>query len=172
MYTSRVEAVYELAYLRIFILWEAFLEESFLRLVCGYELPGSTHVLSRPAFRTIALAKSDVYGGADYVSWVAPSKIVNRARRYARDLPHETVISSVEPRLAALNAVRNRVAHGSDSAKRSFDAATMTLAGRRYRGASPGRFLRDWETASALSRQRWLKVIGDDLARLAAQIAP
>src|SRR2546427_472886 len=33
---SRLEAMYEMAFLRIFLLWEDFLEQSFLRYLCGY----------------------------------------------------------------------------------------------------------------------------------------
>jgi hypothetical protein len=33
----RLEALYEMAYLRVFIAWEDLLEESFLRFMCGYE---------------------------------------------------------------------------------------------------------------------------------------
>ncbi len=32
----RIELIYELAYLRIFVFWEQFLEESLIRYLCGY----------------------------------------------------------------------------------------------------------------------------------------
>jgi len=37
---GRLEALYEMAYLRLFIAWELFLEESFLRYLCGYLASG------------------------------------------------------------------------------------------------------------------------------------
>src|SRR4051794_31969902 len=36
---SRLEALHEMAYLRIFLEWENFLEASFLRMMCGYDSP-------------------------------------------------------------------------------------------------------------------------------------
>src|SRR5712672_2619521 len=33
---NKLELLYELAYLRFFIQWEVFLEQSFLRYLCGY----------------------------------------------------------------------------------------------------------------------------------------
>jgi hypothetical protein len=35
-HVARVELLYELAYLRIFVEWELFLEQTFLRYLCGY----------------------------------------------------------------------------------------------------------------------------------------
>lgn len=39
LYPARLETLYEAAYLRVFISWELFLEESFLRFLCGYSSP-------------------------------------------------------------------------------------------------------------------------------------
>jgi len=36
LFPSRLETLYEMAYLRIFLAWEWFLEESFVRYLCGY----------------------------------------------------------------------------------------------------------------------------------------
>jgi hypothetical protein len=79
-------------------------------------------------------------------------------------------LQSSAARLAMFAAIRHRVAHGQDDAKQKFNQATMFLCGRRYRGARPGSFLRDWDTSSQPNR-RWLEVISLELANLARQIA-
>jgi hypothetical protein len=38
-HVARVEFLYELSFLRIFIEWEAFLEQTFIRYLCGYAHP-------------------------------------------------------------------------------------------------------------------------------------
>src|SRR5215217_1138043 len=50
---ARLEALYEMAYLRIFVEWESFLEETFLRLMCSYELPWHTPLHMRSPLATI-----------------------------------------------------------------------------------------------------------------------
>src|SRR6266851_5231591 len=36
LHPTRIEAAYEMAFLRIFIAWEDLLEQSFIRYLCGY----------------------------------------------------------------------------------------------------------------------------------------
>jgi hypothetical protein len=65
---SNVYTIYEISYLKCFVLWERFLEETFLRYVCGYtnsigpEMPkaGTTFC------RTLDDAKLRVSGGWDF----------------------------------------------------------------------------------------------------------
>src|SRR5687768_9158736 len=54
---SRLEAIYELAFLRIFIDWEIFLEESFVRYLCGYVNASFTGSLNQAPSRTVADAR-------------------------------------------------------------------------------------------------------------------
>src|SRR5690242_8034031 len=65
-YTSRVELLYELAYLRMFIEWEQFLEQTFLRYLCGYT---SANWIVSPAA-----------GNSFYVTLLAAEKAVLRGR--------------------------------------------------------------------------------------------
>lgn len=56
---SRLEAIYEMAYLRVFVACEVFLEESFVRMMCGWSSPIWTPVLNQGnTFRTIAAARN------------------------------------------------------------------------------------------------------------------
>lgn len=172
----RLEALYEVAFLRIYLSWEVFLEESFTRLLCGYTVAapgvsrsGTPFSLLRAAFPTLSDASRAILGGNPYVSWADPDKVIRRSRTFVRDGPHEMVLRSAGARLTALRDVRNRIAHPSVSARRDFDAATMALVGRRYRGSSPGRFLRDWGTTIS-PPQRMLTAVGRELVSLAAQV--
>lgn len=167
----RVELLYELAYLRMFIEWEAFLERTFVRYLCGYT---SRHGVASPIggrFKNnLATAEAAVLGGRPFALWHRPSDVIARAQAFFIHSLHETVVASNEPRLVDLAAVRHRIAHGQEDAKRKFDRATMNFTGRRYSGARPGRFLRDWNH-SISPTNRWLQSLGGEMVNLAKQIA-
>jgi hypothetical protein len=170
-YVTRVELLYELAYLRIFIEWELFLEQTFLRYLCGYVSRGGQiySPVSGGFCATLQAAEATLLGGRPFALWHDPRRVINRARQFLSDCPHERVIGSHVARLVDLAAVRHRIVHGQKDAKQKFDSATINLAGRRYRGARPGRFLRDWDN-SGTSARRWLSALGLELRNLAQQI--
>lgn len=167
----RLEGLYELAYLRLFVGWEAFLEDVFLRYLCGYvsskgvavPAPG-THFSS-----SLAGAEARLLGGRDYALWHKPSTVAARCSAHFSACPIAPVVLSNSASLEAFAAIRHRIAHGQDDARSKFDAATMALAGRRYRGARPGAFLRDLDR-SATPPRRWLEVLTDEFVGLASQI--
>lgn len=166
---SRLEALNELAYLRIFIAWESFLEDSFLHYLCAFENSSGPLALLKPRFHTLDDARKDMLQGSDFVSWYSPTKIVKRSQRYANRGPHELVIVSSQARLEWFAAIRGRIAHSSRHARDEFDKATLGLVGRRIRGGNSGLFLRSPEVNSG---ERWLVAIAAELKNLAAQITP
>ena len=171
----RLEALYEMAYLRVFVEWESFLEASFLCMLRGYESPIYAPVFApcRSRQRTLAEARKSLYGDKEYLLWHNPNSTMGRARHWFRDAPpHETVILSSLSRLEWFAAVRHRIVHAPDSRTRQkLDEATIGLAGRRYRGSSAGRFLRSWDAASSPQR-RWIQSLSAELISLAKQISP
>jgi hypothetical protein len=171
LHPARLEYLYEVAYLQVFIRWELFLETTFLRCICGQVSRLATPVMQVGVtkFATLASANAAVMGSSDYLLWHNPSTVVNRVRRYLKGSTHETVILSNKARLEHLASIRHRVVHGQDDARKKFDAATMALAGQRYRGSRPGRFLRDWNH-TVTPQARWLDVLSAELKGLANQI--
>ena len=169
----KVEYVYEVAYLRMFLAWEDVLERSLVRYIAGFAnsnglqslQPGVTYAGS------VNDAQTQLYNGHPYLLWHSPSVIVARSQRFFVGGLHETVILSASSNVASYAAVRHRVAHGQEDARRKFDTATMTLGGKRYKGAKAGAFLRDWH-GTLVPRQRWIAVIADELIGLIKQIVP
>ena len=167
----RTELIYELAFLRIFVHWESFLEETFMRYLCGYECAGISETPCAHFFKTIADAQKDVNRGRPFILWHNPYEVEKRAKQYFDNGRHENAIAANLSRLKWLSFVRHRIAHANDDARRNFDTACMSLCGRRFRGGRPGRFLRDW-TGGAHGSQRWLEVLAEDLSVTASLIAP
>lgn len=167
---TRIQVVYEAAYLRVFVQWETLLEEATLRYMCGYVSPLYVPIFPAGQVRSTSLADAAIalFRGAPFVLWHDPQRNVARVAQKLDASPVETVSNTAQAWLESAANVRHRIAHGSADAKRKFDQATMNLAGRRFPGASPGRFLR----SRAGNGRRWLEEITLGLQGLAAQIAP
>jgi hypothetical protein len=169
--TRRLEALYETSFLRTFLLWEDFLEQSFLRYLCGYESSIGAAALRFAKFPKLSDAEAAVLGARDYVSWANPDSVISRSRHYMNGGVHETVLNSDLSRLKAFAAVRNRIAHSSDYARQEFDNATLLLVGRRFPASSAGRFLRH-TAVSMPAPESWLQHIIAELKLLALQLCP
>lgn len=168
---GRLEFLYELAYLRIFVEWERFLEDTFLRYLCGYvSVRGQCRPAAGQAFRNLGLAEAAMLGGRPFALWHDPVRVVTRSQRFFNNGFHEIVISSHSSRLEHLSAIRHRIVHDQFDARQKFDAAAMNLVGRRYLASRPGRLLRDWDP-TAIPPRRWLETFGAELIALANQIA-
>ncbi len=170
----QIEAMYELAYLRIFAAWEVFLEESFLRLMCGFESGGSTHPTTAPGPRTIHDARLALLAGRRFKPWHDPAVVVARTGMFflavpGVDVPHDGVVSSALVLIKDFSDIRHHIAHLTDDTCMKYHAATMRLCGARF-GRRAGRFLRSEhiDVATGL-RSRWLDRICIDLKALASQ---
>jgi hypothetical protein len=172
---SKLEALYELAFLRSFVAWEMFLEATFYRCLCGYIPKAGTVstlgpvLLKGSVYPNIAAAEGAILGTQQYIAWYKCKSVIDRCQRYIVNGHHEATIVSHQSRLEKFAAIRHRIAHGQGHAKSEFDIATKSLNGKAYRGSRPGRFLRDWDTA-AWPRRTWLETILDEFGRLATQI--
>lgn len=165
----RIELIYELAYLRIFVFWEQFLEESLIRYLCGYSNANGRQLLSSGSYdRRIEDARNRIKAGRTFLLWHDPQGVVNRVRGYIAGGIHETVINSNLPDLQHFANIRHRIAHLQEDARLKFDRSSMSLCGKRFRGARPGRLLRH----KFSSTERWVEKIGLDLLHLAKQITP
>lgn len=170
LHVKKLELLYELAYLRVFLAWENFLEQSFLRFLCGYRHSGGQEsILSGNYCRTLSDASATLFGNRGFALWHTPSTVVTRAQSFFANGRHEIIVSSNQARLAHFAAIRHRIAHAQDHAKFQFDQTTMALCGKRYLGSRPGVFLRDWAPSSTPPR-RWIDAIAGELFSLAKQI--
>ena len=171
LHPVRLEALYELAYLRVFVSWEVLLEAAFLRYMCGYESKRGTQPVPAAGFsftNNLAAAEGAMLGGQHFLLWHDPSRVVTRAKRFFATSEIGTIIGSYSADLQHLAAIRHRITHGQEDSRRKFDAATNAMAARRYRGSRPGAFLRDFATQAP--PVRWLEKLGTDLAGVAGQI--
>lgn len=173
--TPKVEALYELAFLRVFITWEMYLEAVFYRTLCGFASVAGQEQLARGQyFRTVAAAEADVLGRGTYAMWYKPATVIDRCKKYivvgtGSPCLQESVLTSSRTRLEHFAATRHRIVHHQTDAKINFNTATLSISGRTYDKASPGKFLRDYD-ATKTPPQRWLEVAVTELSSLMAQM--
>lgn len=165
----KLHLIHELAFLRIFLAWEEFLEETFVRYMCGYSAQGTVENLSGGRFATITSARQALYGGRQYILWHDPTRNAQRCAQFVAGGRHEVAMHVWQPRLEHFAAIRHRVAHSQEDARVKFDQAAIRLAQRRYPRSRPGRLLRDWSTS--VPPVRYLTVFARDFRTIASQIA-
>jgi hypothetical protein len=167
----RLEALYELAYLRVFATWEMCFEEIFFRSLCGFasNAGGQETLVAGAYFPTLAAAEAAVFGGNQFLLWANPAKVIQRCQQFIVPGVQEDVISSNLARLTHFASIRHRIVHvHQQDAKNKFDAATIFLAGHPYPASRPGKFLRAVD--GSVPPRKWLDVLVDELVALAGQI--
>lgn len=123
----------ELAFLRGFLAWEGFMEESCLLYMLG-ESPLRGRDLVRyvmPADRRMANAMAS--GSRRYATWNEPAEMTKRAESFFRKgRPFAAALAASRHTLLDARAVRNAIAHDSDSVLKPFHDVV-----RRGLGALP-----------------------------------
>ncbi len=138
----QLEMIVEMAYLRIFVSWESFLEESFIRYATG-AIPPSGHApntLIHP--QNIGHALELVLSGRDYISWNSASEVIQRSTLYFQDgEPYRSALEPAITDLDEMNIIRNRIAHKSVKSKSKFNSFIRRKFGHSVRGMTAGRLL-------------------------------
>lgn len=168
----RVYSVYELSYVKLFYLWEDFLESVFLRYMCGYVSLSYTPVLmpGHTFSGSLAAAEATLLAGSRYLLWHNCERVIQRSQRCFVGCPIEAVLLSNQSRLDHLASIRHRIVHAQSDAKTKFNQATMSLSGKRYRGSRVGLFLRDYVPGGS-PPTRWLTQLAQEITGMANQIA-
>ena len=138
----QLEIIVEMAFLRIFIAWESFLEESFIRYAVGAASPSgyTPNALIHP--QNIGHALELVLSGRDYVPWNSASEVTRRSALYFQDgEPYRSALETAATELDEMNTIRNRITHKSINSKSNFNAFIRRKFGHGVRGMTPGRFL-------------------------------
>jgi len=108
------EMVTELAFLRAFLAWEAFLEESFILYLWGKQPPKGHSPIRYASPPTREVAEQLVAEGRDYADWTVASKVIKRAERYFKDgKPFSPALRSQLHMFEEMKTIRNAIVHSS-----------------------------------------------------------
>jgi len=138
----QLEMIVEMAYLRIFVSWESFLEESFIRYTTGAIPPSGNAPVTLIHPQNIGHALDLVVAGRDYISWNSASEVIQRSALYFQDgEPYRSALEPASIELDEMNTIRNRITHKSMHSKSQFNAFVRRKFGHGVRGMTPGRYL-------------------------------
>lgn len=147
------EIITELAFLRAFLAWELFLEETFVLYLLGQTAPRG-----RPPYRFVfpptrrGALHLILPEGRDYVSWSVASTVAARAERFFRDgRPFSAALQSQMTILNDMRTIRNAIAHWQARTQQKFKALvrTKTSTGTFPSSLTVGAFLAGTVPSSA-----------------------
>jgi hypothetical protein len=140
---NRRDNMTEMAFLRAFLAWEVFVEESFVLYLAGQRAPRG-RALRRHAFPPNLKTAMEwvIPEGRTYASWTIPAHVTNRAERFFRGgLPYAPVLRANQHLLEEARIIRNAIAHRSMSARDKFENLVRTKLGFLPPNTTVGSFL-------------------------------
>lgn len=169
---KRRDSIIELVFLRGFLAWETFLEESFVLYLVGKTAPRgrAPHRYTLPPTRRFAEAWV-VPEGRHYAGWDA-QHVSSRAERFFRDgRPYSAVLRANQNLLQETRTIRNAIAHESSSAKDKFETAVRIRLGALPPNLTVGGFL-GMTVVSSSPPQSYLEFYLQRLDFVADRIVP
>lgn len=140
----QVELVAELSFLRMYVSWESFLEETFSRFLCGARGTSGSQAISCAKPRSIDHAKALLRGlerGGRFADWSRRDVVSTRANLFFRGgFPYLGPLNAAARDLDDMRAIRDCIAHRSRSAKDNLANIIHRRTGLALK-FSPGRFL-------------------------------
>jgi len=168
---QRVELIAGLSCLRMHMAWEVFLEETFVRYLCGAKPDGGPGpVLLQTACPTIAAARALLLGRQQYVSWRRKETRQRAGKYFDSGYNFTPALLAASDAIETLVAARNAVAHRSASTSRAFHDRVRMRFGYAPRGITPGGFLIRSDPANP--QRRIIESLAIDLQAAANTIAP
>jgi len=138
----QLEIITELAFLRVFIAWENFLEGSFIRYSIGASSPSAYKPVVLASPQNLGHALDLISSGRDYVPWNSASEVIKRSVMYFQNgEPYRRALEPAIVDLNDMNTIRNRIVHKSTKSKDQFNHFIRRKYGHGISGMTPGRFL-------------------------------
>ncbi len=140
---GRRDSIVEMAFLRAFLAWEVFVEESFILYLCGQKPPRGRRPYRHafPPNHEIAM-EWVIPEGRPYARWTAAGEVSQRAERFFRNgRPFAGILRSNQTALDETQTIRNAIAHRSTSARLKFENLVRTKLLTLPPNLTVGRFL-------------------------------
>lgn len=145
----KTEKIASFTLIKIFLVWEDFLESVFIRYMCGAQTQsGYSPTLLQTIQPDLSSAIHSLLNNNSYLSWNIRNT-QNRAVHYFQNgEPFNNVIASFRQTIKDITTVRNAIAHRSDFARNNFRSLVRRELTYLPRGITPGRFLLTTENNS------------------------
>ncbi|GAJ15780.1 unnamed protein product [marine sediment metagenome] len=154
----------------MYLAWEDFLEESFVRYLCGAQTASrySPKCYLKP--KSLSHALDMLRQHRRYIDWTDASFIIQISNLYFEEgKPYTRALNPILSDLKYMNIIRNSIAHRSESARINLDNATRDLLGYRPIKLSAGLLL---ETIAPGKTQTLFDVYLDIIKLASRRIIP
>ena len=166
------EMVAELSFLQTYLAWEEFLEESFIRYLCGSASPSGKKFSRLVKPRDRGTAEKLLYMHRHRPDWTEPGNVTRLAESMF-DLGGPFVpVSSASADLREMKVIRNRIAHRSLSAQQELEQLVRRVYGAVPRRTTAGGYLLRRPPGPRSRKRTFLAYYSDLLVALARMIAP
>lgn len=136
------DSITSLAFLRAFLAWETFLEQSFLLYLVGKVPPKGAGPYRYGVPPTYDAAHQMVKEGGRYSKWSSTSAVIERSDRFFRDgRPYRPILRTNITKFEELNTIRNAVAHAATSTGAAFETLVRSKLGSLPANVTVGSFL-------------------------------
>jgi hypothetical protein len=128
------DTVLGLSFLRAFVAWETFLEQSFISYLLGSKPPGGPKPkrLVKPTTRHMAVLVI-IGGDRDYADWYKYDQLKGRAKKYFKDgKPFTDALSGRKLLFEEMATLRNAIAHSSSHSQEKFKSLVRSKLSGSY----------------------------------------
>ena len=138
---NRKDLMVELAFLKSFLAWERFLEESFVLYLLGKRAPRGRkpHRFAVPP--DAKAARELISGNRPFAKWDGAATLDRASLFFRGGRPYTTAIEPRRHMLKEAQTVRNAIAHESQRAQQLFEALVRNQLGTLPPKATVGWFL-------------------------------
>jgi len=168
---SKTYLIVELSFLQLFISWEQFLEQTFVRYMCGGITCNGYSPKRFVQPKTLEHAGDIIMQGRPYVDWTKLDEVITKAELYFdKGEPFADTLRNASAQLEDMKMLRNRITHRSKHSEEKFRGLVLQKMGYNPRGMVPGRFL--LEKIPRSSARTVLQQYGDLILALGNLIVP
>lgn len=161
----------ELAFLKSFLAWERFLEESFVLYLLGKRAPRGRkpHRFAVPP--DTRAARDLISGNRPYAKWDGGATLERANVFFRGGRPYTTAIEPRRHLLHEAQTIRNAIAHESQRARQQFETLVRTKLGTLPPKATVGIFLTT-AVPGSVPAQSFLEYYLYGMESVACQIVP
>ena len=164
--------IIESSFLKFFISWENFLENSFLDFLLGEPSIRGTVILRHANPIDRSHAHKILIGTQKYVDLANPEIVRRLSKLYFDNTnPIETVISSIQTDIFDLKTIRNAAAHISSTTSHEIDALATRKLQRQCINFTVSQLILAFDPAAAVNTQTFLTTYTNLLDAAADNIA-
>ncbi|MGD1044227.1 MAG: hypothetical protein ABR936_02740 [Bacteroidota bacterium] len=146
---ERIYQINELAFLDMYLSWEDYLENTFVRFMCGAKTKNCYSPKLFVCPPTLEHALKYFMTPKGYVEWTSAQAVSERAELVFKDgEPYSSAFRPVINILNQMRIIRNAIAHRSGKALSDFEDLVTDEIGYKPKGIRPGGFLFKTERTS------------------------